>query len=295
MEKRSRNWCFTLNNYSESDLESLRGDKFRTQVKYSIIGFESGSKEQTPHLQGFIVLQNAKTFSAVKKLLGERYHIEKCIGKPEENIAYCSKDGTFEEFGLRPQRGQRSDLSRVKDLVKQGASMAEIVEVATSVQSIRMAEICMKYKKLQPRDKPFVKWLYGKTGTGKTRLAYQELGFDNTWTNSNTLQWFDGYDQQENVIIDDFRGNQCTFAFLLRLLDRYPMRVPVKGGFVNWVPKKIYITSSQHPEYVYKDQNINDNIDQLLRRIDDITKVLKDSEIDTYIEKQDGVSEVLEE
>jgi len=51
-------------------------------------------------------------------------------------------------------------------------------------------------------------------------------------------------------------------------LDRYPMRVPVKGGFVNWVPENIYITSSNHPDSTYTDEKIQEDIQQLIRRID---------------------------
>lgn len=272
---RTRNYCFTLNNYTEEDELTLTQYEGNKQIKYLIVGKEIG-EQGTPHLQGFIIFQNAKTFNQVKAFLGDRYHIERTIGSAQQNIAYCSKDNEYIEFGELPQQGSRKDIQQVKQMVKEGKSMSEIVEQATSYQSIRMAEICKKYQPIQPRDKPEVRYYWGGTGCGKTRLAYEELGMENTWVNSNTLQWFDGYDGQENVIIDDFRGNQCSFAFLLRLLDRYPMKVPIKGGFVNWNPKRIFITSTNSPYNVYSDEKITENIEQLIRRIDIIQNLLKE-------------------
>lgn len=95
-----------------------------------------------------------------------------------------------------------------------------------------------KMKKL-PKDKPLVLWFYGPTGTGKTRRAV-EIGeeFGGYWMSGQNLQWFDGYQTLETpvAIIDDFRKDFCTFHYLLRLFDRYPLNVPVKGGFVAWRP-----------------------------------------------------------
>lgn len=272
---RTRNWCFTLNNYTDSEYASLVGLEGHKQIRYIIFGKEKGEQESTPHIQGFVIFNNTKTFNQVKLFFGDRYHIEQCQGNVQQNIAYCSKDDEYIEYGEAPKQGSRKDIEEVKTMVKSGKSMKEIYEVATSYQSIRMAEVGMRYQPLQQREKPEIRWYWGETGTGKTMEAYAELGYEDTWVNSNTLQWFDGYDGQKNVIIDDFRANQCTFAFLLRLLDRYPMRVPIKGGFVNWKPERIFITSTHSPRDCWKNENIQENIEQLIRRIDIIQQFHK--------------------
>jgi len=38
-----------------------------------------------------------------------------------------------------------------------------------------------------------------------------------------------------------------TFPFFLRLLDRYPIEVPIKGGHANWIPEVIIITCPRPP------------------------------------------------
>lgn len=74
-----------------------------------------------------------------------------------------------------------------------------------------------------------------------------------------------GYDAHPCVILDDFRPEWCKLSFLLRLLDRYAMRVPFKGGFRQWKPVKIWITCPKHPEECYL-ESAEDNA-QLIRRL----------------------------
>lgn len=96
---------------------------------------------------------------------------------------------------------------------------------------------------------PKVIWLAGPTGCGKTRAAFEEsMARGTVWSSpSSTLQWFDGYDAHTTAIFDDFRASGVNFAYLLRVLDRHPMMVPVKGGYVNWIPSYIYITCPRMP------------------------------------------------
>lgn len=106
--------------------------------------------------------------------------------------------------------------------------------------------------------------LYGPAGTGKTRLVYERE--PNLFIcPDSTLQWFDGYGGEEAVLIDDFRGiPHQRVGFLLQLLDRYPLRVPVKGSFVQWNPSRIYITSNVAPPF--DDELITERA-PILRRI----------------------------
>lgn len=57
--------------------------------------------------------------------------------------------------------------------------------------------------------------------------------------------WWDGYDSHPNVVIDDFYG-WISYDELLRVCDRYPCKVPVKGTFVEFVSKWTFFTSNKH-------------------------------------------------
>nr|WQA30167.1 MAG: rep protein [Cressdnaviricota sp.] len=80
-------------------------------------------------------------------------------------------------------------------------------------------------------------------------------------------KWFEGYDAHEDVIIDDFREGWCPFPTLLRLLDRYPYRIEVKGASRQFLAKRIFITSCHPPDKVYNNIRDEDML-QLGRRID---------------------------
>ncbi len=94
---------------------------------------------------------------------------------------------------------------------------------------------------------------WGPTGLGKTRLAMEEAGPD-AWImmprNAN-VSWFDRYDGQENCVFDEFCGDM-PWRMLLRVLDRYALTLPIKGGWCNWAPRKIWITSNHHPNEWYR-------------------------------------------
>ena len=93
--------------------------------------------------------------------------------------------------------------------------------------------------------------LWGRPGTGKTRIIFET--YPNVWIASDpTLQWFDGYEGQDTLLLDDYRGDAKS-AFMLRLLDRYPLKVPVKGSFKAWLPTRIFITSNIAPPFGHDD------------------------------------------
>jgi len=277
MTNRSRAWCFTLNNYTEDEEQHFVDMEGHKQLKYMIIGKEVG-EQGTPHLQGYIVFQNQKTFDQAKKLISDRAHIEKPVGNAKQNIAYCSKDNEYFEFGDVPSQGARRDIEEVKEQVKNHTPINEIVFNATSYQSARHAELLMKYQPMPPQQYRTIKWYYGESGSGKTRTAIEESE-GNYYISMKNLQWWDGYFGQKYIIIDDFRGDFCTFHELLRIIDRYPYRVNLKGTSSWFQPTTthIIITSCYHPEEVFK--NIEgEKIKQLIRRIGEI-KLFKNKNI----------------
>lgn len=68
--------------------------------------------------------------------------------------------------------------------------------------------------------------------------------------------------------MDDFRPEDMRFQRLLRLLDRNPFRVEVKGGYRQFDSGLIFITCPRHPDSVYLDKG--EDLAQLLRRLDEI-------------------------
>ena len=110
----AKRWCFTLNNYTSTEVDyitSLQGS-LTNHVSYLCFGKEVG-EQGTPHLQGYVYFDVAKRFNTVSALL-PRCHLEVSRGTPAQAIEYCEKDGDFHEFGERPgNQGKRTDIDKL--------------------------------------------------------------------------------------------------------------------------------------------------------------------------------------
>lgn len=86
---------------------------------------------------------------------------------------------------------------------------------------------------------------WGGTHTGKSYRAWQEAGIQAYSKDPRTKFW-DGYGNQSAVVLDEFRG-AIDISHLLRWLDKYPVRVEVKGSSVPLCATRFFITSNLHP------------------------------------------------
>ena len=93
----------------------------------------------------------------------------------------------------------------------------------------------------------------GKSGTGKSRLAFELAGGTEGFY-KRPGKWWDGYSQQRVVVLDDYRGD-LDYNELLLLADRYPHRVEVKNGSAIFNSQLIIITSTKTCRHWYPDEN----------------------------------------
>ena len=90
---RCRNYCFTHNNYKDTEIED------NVECQYIIYGKEVGASG-TPHLQGLIRFKNDKSLKQVIGLLpGSHVEPAKAL---HAAIEYCKKDGDYTERGTPP-------------------------------------------------------------------------------------------------------------------------------------------------------------------------------------------------
>lgn len=261
----SRRWCFTLNNYSDSDEADL-ASRVSHDIQFLYYGREVG-EEGTRHLQGYLELFRKKRMGGVKKIKGlSRAHIEIARGTQSENIRYCGKGGVVVRLGDAMEEvsgGSRKRLGLVKAQLDSGKSMQEVADGDFSLwcQYRRSFYAYQQLSLSGRRWKSFTVVLYGPTGTGKTRFVHEMCQGDTLWTWGGDGMWFDGYCGQRVCLFDDFDGahgtekSRISYRRLLRLLDRYPERVPIKGGYVEWCPRKIYITTNLDPSDWYPQED----------------------------------------
>lgn len=263
----ARNYVFTFNNYPE-DLSEFR-TKLEGLCTYFIYGKEVAPTTGTPHLQGYFQLKEKERITGlVKKLPG--VHLVVAKGGFEANKDYCSKEGEVTEFGLPATSGKRKGLAEAAKDIKEGKKLSEVAEESPEVfAKFHRGLEALSSVLCKPRDfKTEVHWFWGPTGTGKSRECFALGGPDAYWKPA-TNKWWNGYEGQECVIIDDYRRDFCTFAELLRLFDRYPLSVETKGGTRTFRSRVIYITTPKDPESTWEGRTAED-LEQLLRRIEEI-------------------------
>lgn len=214
-------------------------------------------------------MENAARFTAIKKLLGSSAHIEAAKGTPQENHTYCSKCGDFWEHGVLPTKGKRTDLDTVVESINAGANLATVA-LEHPVQFVKFhrglkALISTKFKPRDPSVPPTILWFSGNTGTGKSRMAWDLSANRSSYWKMSGNKWFDGYEQQMLCVWDDFREDQVDFGYLLRLLDRFPMRVESKGDSVEFNSSLIVITTPFAVEQSFL--RSDEDRQQIIRRV----------------------------
>ncbi len=176
--------------------------------------------------------------------------------------------GTQFEFGAKPIRiNSKVDWESVWDAAIRG-DLSKIPPRIRVVSYRTLRAIAADNQRPRPMERK-VKVFWGKTGTGKSRLAWEEAG-DNAYAKCPRSKFWEGYQDQEEIIIDEFRGG-IDVAHLLRWFDRYPVVVEIKGSSRPFNGKRIWITSNVAPiDWYRRDGNEldQDTLDALLRRLE---------------------------
>lgn len=259
---------FTLNN-PESLLDLP--DDFPT-AKYIVYSEEIG-ENSTLHLQGYVEFTRPKRLSGVRKLL-DGAHWEPRRGTPAQAAEYCKKmddthvSGPY-EWGTLPHQGERSDLLATQNAITQGVTIEELWDQYYAVM-VKFNRGIERYHGMKRPKRDFKTDVYvhcGPPGTGKTHYAYAS-SVDPYFVPrpTNGVVWFDGYTGQETVVLDDFYG-WMPYSLLLNLLDAYPMQVSVKGGYVQFTARRIFITSNASPDTWYDYTKTGSPFEALERRI----------------------------
>ncbi len=241
---RSRNYCFT--DFNDTKFEQIYYAN-ESIIRYMCWGLEVCPKTKKTHQQGWIQMVNPKDFHVIRKLLGGKCHLEKCMGSEYSNDKYCKKDGEYVQKGSFKSQGYRSDLEDIKKSIDDGAPMKSIADDYFG-DYIRYYKGFEKYQEMVTKEKTKefrqvdVIVHQGETGTGKTRVAV-ESERDHYMIRGDDLTWFDGYNGEKTLIIDEY-ANQVPVTKLLSLLDGYQLRLPVKGGFTYAAWNKVYITTN---------------------------------------------------
>lgn len=244
--KPCRNYVITYNNYPSTE---LLDDLDCVYMAYS---HEIAPTTGTPHLQGFCRFKNAKTLSAVIKLL-PGCHIEQMKGTWEQNKVYCSKKGTQEliERGTPPLFND--DKGRCQQLRYFNALEAAKVNDLDTIDPDMITRHYSTYKRIamdymtkpEPLDGTCGLWISGPPGSGKSHAVITQ------WPDRYIKplnKWWDGYQGEEVVHLDEPNPLQCNNAYWPAYFklwaDKWPFMCEYKGGSRQIRPKKLIVTSN---------------------------------------------------
>lgn len=238
---RAKRWCYTLNNWTAEEYEAIK----TWEAVYHVVGKETG-EAGTPHLQGYIIFDAAKRLTQVRHL-SPRTHWEVSRGTPEQASTYCKKDGDYFETGTCPEAGGKRPFEEVvADYRRDPYAFAE----SSPCEYVRHGKRLEWAFPPKPPGRYPVRaiWLHGAPGVGKSLAADRK--FPDAFRKPDGI-WWDGYEGETEVIMDDVETGDIPYTYLLRWLDPYAVRVPVKGGFRPLRATRFVITSNHSPLSVF--------------------------------------------
>jgi len=281
---RYRRWSFTLR--EETTTAGNNRPALTHRMRALVYQLESGGNSGYRHFQGYVEYHRERAFSAVKKDFGVAVHIEPAIGSRGDNYKYCTKeetrvDGPW-EFGdwtdKEAGQGRRSDLHDAKERLDAGSTMADVAR-GCFTSFVRNTRGLTAYRALTSGKRkwvPHVFFLWGDTGVGKSRWAYdRDPGA--YWKPPASL-WWDFYDGERTVVLDDLRDTDVSLSTLLRWLDRYPLLLPVKGAHTQFLAREIIITTNVPLEKWYGGKD-GLPLPELERRMSHVIEVKKDGKV----------------
>jgi len=240
-------------------------------MKYLVQGTEVCPSTGKHHFQGYIYWKNPRSVKATCKKFG--CWVRPAKGTPEQCRTYCIKEQKFEEFGTLPKQGKRTDLEDLAQKLLKGETTVDEIIIEEPTTYHQYGRTLEKIEDLAMRKKfrtemTSCEWLVGPTGVGKSHKAFADFSPETHYVyRHNDKGWWEGYKQQETIVINDFRG-QIPYDELLQILDKWPYYVPRRGREpMPFVSKKVIITSPLTPEEAYPRRTTKDKIDQLLRRV----------------------------
>ena len=264
-DTRSRKWQITINNPKEKGLtheEICKRVGDMRGILYWCMADEIGD-EGTYHTHIYLHGVNAIRFSTIKGKF-DGGHFEMAKGTAQQNKDYVAKDGkwlndrkhetcvdgSFYEVGECPveRQGKRNDLDDLYAMIKEGLSNYDILEQNPSfmlnLDKIERARQVVNEERYRHDWRELdVTYIYGTTGTGKTRGVMERYGYESVFRVTDYLHPFDNYKGQDVIIFEEFRSS-IRVADMLNYLDGYPLELPCRYSNKVACFTKVYIITN---------------------------------------------------
>lgn len=313
-----RKFLLTLNNYSSKGYTGERILKELDSLKgriYACVSEEVG-EQGTPHIHAFVVYENPKALSTMKKLINEA-HWDICRGSCADNRDYVFKHGkwastekattsipgTQREMGTLPEERSCSkpELQILYELINEGMSNYDIIsqfpEYMFDITHIDRCRLVLKQEEYRNSWRSLdTTYIYGKTGSGKSRYVMETYGYENVFRITDYLHPFDTYNGEEVIAFEEFNSS-IRIQDMLNYLDGYPLKLPARYSDKQACFTKVFILTNLALEKQYP--NVQEESKEVwnafLRRINKVLVYGEDgfqtyNSVEEYMNRSEFVS-----
>lgn len=266
----SRLWICTLHVQSESPGE-LPVLPTGSPIQFTIGQLERGESTGALHWQFIVYIRTKRRLKGVKSAiidwLGEyasSVHIEPCRGSLDQCITYVTKEDT--RVGLSFSYGSKPIVNKSgSDLLALFRSGGDIdysdpawddVLLRYNIPRLSQLRNLLCPRKRNPDSSFICEVYYGPPGTGKSKAMFQS--FPEAYIKPSG-RWWDYYNGESTVLMDDFDGCFLSFGDFKRYVDRYPLYVEVKGGYIPVLATHWVITTNVYPSHWWAKEVTGEN------------------------------------
>ena len=297
-----RKWTLVINNPEEHGftMEKIIELLHLFHPDYFCLAAEISSTG-TYHIHIFLFSTSAMRFGTVKRRFPTA-HIEMAGGSCFENREYIRKggkwentgkadtrvEGTFYEFGELPTPAAEKNPKHAAliEYVVNGLSNRQILDqdasFALKTREIDVLRQELKFEQYLNVNRDIeVHYLFGDSGTGKTRSIYEkhpaaDICRITHYPAKGNVQ-FDAYKGQPVLVFEEFHS-QIPITSMLNFLDIYPVMLPARYFDRVACYTTVYITSNIPLEQQYPEiQKCKlETWNAFLRRIHTVTEFRKD-------------------
>lgn len=210
----------------------------------------------TLHVHALLYFRKAQRHTGVKEILKcptancqppiDETAAERYVSKEESRVEGPIKCGNWSETkGLRMAA---SDVVKLACLKSARELLAEEPDVAE--RRWRLVDLARKFAPPRMRDHVDVRIIWGATAVGKSHYVHSTHKCGEVYSLPPTVDrqiWFDGYDGELVMLMDEFDPDMWSLPFLNQVLDKWPVRLRTKGGFTSARWEAVFIIANSDP------------------------------------------------
>lgn len=274
---RKKYWFGTHNTENYLNIGELREQCERDpDIEYVCMFKEIAPTTGHIHYHSIVVLRSAKLAHSCFKLDPQGVW-EPVRGQLKSAYIYVSKKGNkYFEYGELPQQLVALFEAQERAEMKRRAPTPADVKWHEMVERAKNGDQTIREERMYARHMAYFDqvlasvhndviydgdlkdkniWIHGPAGTGKSRMVW-DMAKDthSTVYVKNQNKWFDGYNGQKIVLIDDAGENmRALTSHLKNWGDRYPITAEVKGGTrrINTADFHLVVTSNYTIEQIF--------------------------------------------